>query len=109
MENIVSKTFNSPLSLSEMCALLTAKLDGIVWSIRDGEYDDRYVKGMTSDGVKVRILSENDHGGFSVEVYFPLTENAQSVLSNADKRAFMKRLDGHVLTALKAQNVKEEG
>jgi hypothetical protein len=101
-------------------------VSGVEWAIRESEYDDRYIKGVTSEGVKIRILTEDvplhDAGEepepesdpaspihkFNVEVYFPVAEDATPALSNADKRAFMKRLDGHVLAAVKARNVKDE-
>lgn len=124
MDNVVSKTFDSPLTLDRMLATLTAKISGVEWEIRESEYDGRYIKGVTSEGVKIRILSEDvplhdageepesDPGTpvlkFNVEVYFPVQEDASPALSNADKRAFVKRLDGHVLAAVKAHNVKDE-
>ncbi len=124
MDNVVSKTFDSTLTIDRMLATLTAKVGGVEWDIRESEYDDRYIKGVTSEGVKIRILTEqvpvHDAGDeqeedesstpilkYSVEVYFPVAEDASPAISNADKRAFMKRLDGHVLAAVKARNVKD--
>ncbi|MFO0593394.1 MAG: hypothetical protein U0441_37980 [Polyangiaceae bacterium] len=106
MENVVSKSFDSPLTLDQMLAALSARVGGVEWGIRESDVDDRYIKGVTSEEVKIRVLFEDPK--FSVEVYFPLNEDASPKMSNADKRAFLKRLDGHVLTALKAQNVKDE-
>lgn len=106
MDNVVSKSFDSPLTLDQMLAVLSARIGGVEWSIRESDVDDRYIKGMTSEGVKIRILHEDPK--FSVEAYFPLNEDASPKMSNADKRAFLKRLDGHVLAAVKAQNVKDE-
>lgn len=106
MDNVVSKTFDSPLTLDQMLAELTARVAGVEWGIRESEADDRYIKGLTKEGVKIRLLYEDPK--FSVEVYFPVTPDARSALSDADKRQFMKRLDGHVLAAVKAANVKED-
>jgi len=106
MDNVVSKTFNSPLTLDRMLAELTARISGVEWGIRESESEGRYVKGMTKEGVKIRILQEEPR--FAVEVYFPVSPDGASVLPDADKRAFMKRLDGHVLAAIKAANVKDE-
>lgn len=106
MDNVVSKTFDSPLTLDQMLAQLNARISGVEWGIRESDADDRYVKGLTKEGVKLRILSEEPR--FSVEVYFPVAADGGSTMSDADKRAFLKRLDGHVLTAVKAQNVKDE-
>ncbi|MEZ4293741.1 MAG: hypothetical protein R3B70_02105 [Polyangiaceae bacterium] len=108
MENIVCKTFDSPLSLDQMLAALTAKIEGVDWGIRESDYDDRYLKGTTKEAVKRRVLTGESPGKFSIEVYFPLTPEAEPALSHADKRAFMKRVDGHVLAALKAENIEDE-
>jgi hypothetical protein len=108
MENIVSRTFDSPLTLDQMLAQLGARVGGVEWTVRESEHDDRYIKGLTSEGVKLRILQEGPAGKFTVEVYFPLSDSAEPLLANADKRAFLKRLDGHVLAAIKAANIKDE-
>lgn len=113
MDNVVSKTFDSPLTLDQMLAELTARIAGVEWGVRDSEYDGRYIKGLTKEGVKIRILEEAPRdvrqslSPFSVEVYFPVAEDGGSVLEAMDKRAFLKRLDGHVLGAVKAENIKE--
>lgn len=106
MDNVVSKIFDSDLTLDQMFASLTARVQGVEWTIRESENEGRYIKGVTSEDVKIRVLFDDPK--FSVEVYFPLREDASSVLENADKRAFLKRLDGHVLTAVKARNVKDD-
>lgn len=106
MDNVVSKTFDSPLTLDQMLAELTARIAGVEWGVRDSEYDGRYIKGLTKEGVKIRILEEAPK--FSVEVYFPVAEDGGSVMEAMDKRAFLKRLDGHVLGAVKAENIKGE-
>jgi hypothetical protein len=106
MDNIVSKTFDSPLTLDQMLAALEARIAGVEWGVRDSEYDGRYIKGLTKEGVKIRILSEEPK--FSVEVYFPVAGDGSSVMEAMDKRAFLKRLDGHVLGAVKAANIKDE-
>lgn len=108
MENVVSKVFDSPLSLDQMRAELSARVGGVAWGIRESEAEGRYVKGLTSEGVKLRILKEGPGDRYAVEVYFPLSEEAEPALSHADKRAFMKRLDGHVLAALRATNIKDD-
>src|SRR5689334_10796877 len=108
MENVVSKTFDSPLSLDQMLAQLGDRIGGVEWGIRESDHDDRYIKGMTGEGVKLRILSEGGPGKFAVEVYFPVSPESEPLVSNIDKRAFMKRLDGHVLAAIKATNVKDD-
>ncbi len=106
MENIVSKVFDSPLTLDQMLARLGARVGGIEWGIRESDTDDRYLKGLTGEGVKLRILKEG--GKFAVEVYFPLSEDAEPLLSNADKRAFMRRLEGHVLAAIQASGIQDD-
>lgn len=106
MDNVVSKTFDSPLTLDQMLAELTARILGIEWGVRESEHEGRYIRGMTKEGVKIRILAEEPR--FSVEVYFPVSEDGSSVLPAMDKRAFLKRLDGHVLAAVKAANVKDD-
>lgn len=106
MDNVVSKTFASPLTLDQMLAELTARIAGVEWGVRDSEYDGRYIKGLTKEGVKIRILEEEPR--FSVEVYFPVAEDGSSAMHAMDKRAFLKRLDGHVLGAVKAENIKQE-
>jgi len=103
MDNVVSKTFDTALTLDQMLALLTAKVTGVEWSIRESDSDGRYIKGLTKEGVKLRILTEGTK--FSAEVYFPLSPDAKPLLSDADKRSFLKRLDAHVLAAVKATNV----
>jgi hypothetical protein len=108
MENVVSRTFDSPLGLDQMLAQLDARIGGIEWTIRESEHDGRYIKGLTSEGVKLRILQEGPGEKFTIEVYFPLSDEAEPLLSNADKRAFMKRLDGHVLAAIRATHLEDE-
>ena len=44
MDNVVSKTFDSTLTIDRMLATLTAKVGGVEWDIREIEYDDRYIK-----------------------------------------------------------------
>lgn len=105
MDNVVSKTFDSPLTLDQMLAELVARIAGVEWGVRESEYDGRYIKGLTKEGVRLRILEEEPR--FSVEVYFPVTGEGTSAMPAMDKRAFLKRLDGHVLGAVKAANVKD--
>lgn len=108
MENVVSKVFNSPLSLDRMLARLDARVGGVEWGIRESDAEGRYVKGLTSEGVKLRIVEEGPPGEYAVEVYFPLSDDAEPLLSPMDRRAFMRRLDGHVLAAIRAANVKDD-
>ncbi len=105
MDDVVAKSFVSPLSLDEMFEALSARVSGVSWNMGESGYEGDYVKGVTSEDVTLRILKEG--GNFCVEVYFPLSDDAKPLLAAADKRAFMKRLDGHVLTAVKAKNVKD--
>lgn len=105
MDNVFSKTFDSTLTLDQMLALLSAKVTGVEWGIRESEHEGRYVKGLTTEGVKIRILSEGTR--FSAEVYYPLSPDAKPLLSDAEKRSFSKRLDAHVLAAIKATNVTD--
>lgn len=105
MDNVVSKTFDSPLTIDQMLAALTARIAGVEWGARDSEYDGRYILGLAKEDVTIRILEEGQR--FAVEVYFPVTGEGTSEMPAMDKRAFLKRLDGHVLGALKADNVKD--
>jgi len=106
MLDVVSKVFESPLSLDQMLAELTARVGGVKWQIRESEQEGRYLKGLTSEDVKLRILKEGSK--FSIEVHFPLSDEAEPLLSPMDKRAFMKRVDGHVLAAIKAANIRDD-
>lgn len=106
VDNVVSRTFDSALTLDQMLAELTARIAGVEWGVRESEHDGRYIKGLTKEGVKIRIVDEDPK--FSVEVYFPVAEDGSSTMHAMDKRAFLKRLDGHVLGAVKARNIQEE-
>lgn len=106
MDNVAAWSFDSKLTLDQMLAALTARVTGVEWGIRESDSDGRYVKGMTREGVKIRILEE-EGTKFSVEVYYPLSPDAKPLLSDADKRSFAKRLDAHVLAAIKATNVTD--
>jgi hypothetical protein len=69
MKDIVAKRFNSSLNIDEMLAALKAGAGDVgAWQIRESEYDDRYIRGTTSLGAKVRIIDYADY--FEAEIYF---------------------------------------
>lgn len=102
--NIPAQSFTSPYKIRDMIGPLKT-LPGFEWSLRESEYDDVYIKGMTPQGIKIRILEYPKN--FELEIYFPI-ENEQSMLSEDQKEAFLQNTVPEILKVVQAENIKVE-
>ena len=62
------------MNTDEMFTVLRVGKLPFEWSMRESEYDGDYIKGMTADHIKVRVIDRSKDeakGRFAFEVYFP--------------------------------------
>ncbi len=104
MEDVVHRSFASemPIALMEK-PLVTA--GGLDWQSRETHDDGFYLRGLTPNGVKVRLLARADR--FAVEVHFPIGAG-WTRFTDEQKREFIAWLSSHVLAAVGAKDVRDE-
>jgi hypothetical protein len=103
MDDVIATTFASTLSLEKMRDTLSMHFANMHWRMGESYYEGDYVKGATPEAVGVRILREADR--YCAETYFPLTSDAEPMLSDAQKRAFMQWLEQQLLAAIHATDI----
>lgn len=102
MKNVVAKTFRSPLTTREILAVLQRSKTGMTWGLHDSELNGYHLTAHPPDGTAIDIYCED--WSFSAEVYFP----TEKEITDADKQAFLQRLNTEVLPAIQAENVTSE-
>lgn len=74
MESVFEIPFSTSMNMEEMLEVLRVGKLPLEWSMRESEYDGDYIKGMTADQIKVRVIDaskEETKRQFEFEVYFP--------------------------------------
>jgi hypothetical protein len=104
MDDVIATSFSSTLGLEQMHAVLSARFTRMNWRMGESHYEGDYVKGATPDKISVRILEEA--GRFCVETYFPLSQDATPLLSDAAKREFLLWLEQQLLVAIGAAELR---
>lgn len=104
MEDVVRQSFASDVPIALMEKLLVAA-GGLDWQGRETPGDGPYLRGLTPNGVKVRVL---DRGArFAIEIHFPIGAG-WTRFAEDQKREFIAWLSSHVLVAVGATDVRDE-
>jgi len=90
LKNILSRPFRSTLDLEDLFQAVQGIPD-MTWSKRESEYDDIYIRGTNTRGIKVRIV---DDGPVNyVGVYFPTgVDPEHPLMPDVEKATFLDRL-----------------
>lgn len=104
MEDVVHRSFASGMPIALMEKPLVAA-GGLDWQSRETPVDGFYLRGLTANGVKVRVL---DRGArFAIEIHFPIGAG-WTRFTEEQKREFVAWLSSHVLAAVGATDVRDE-
>jgi hypothetical protein len=101
MEDLLSLTFASDLTLQAMEPRLAGS-GALAWQSRENATDGFYLRGLTPNGVKVRLLARETR--FVAEVWFPVGPGWPR-FTDAQKEAFVKWLVDLVLPAAGAKEI----
>ena len=104
MEQILRRSFASPLPVASMEEAL-AGAGGLDWQSRETPEDGFYLRGLTKNGVKVRLLPRGER--VLAEVHFPIGPG-WTRFTDEEKTEFMRWLDAQILTAVKAADLRDE-
>lgn len=109
-ENIHEFEFQSHLSLKEILKKLEGEaFESINWATRESEYDGVYIVGRKkiaeNHEIKLRILDytkdiKADLHDYSLEIYFPLGSQLQSIVSLNEKENFLKIMVPKILASV---------
>ena len=80
-------------------------MGGLDWQSRETPEDGFYLRGLTPNGVKVRLLAQGAR--FLAEIHFPIGVG-WTRFDDAQKREFIRWLDAQILSAVKAADLRDE-
>lgn len=82
-----------------------AAAGGVGWQSRETPADGYYLRGLTNNGVKVRLLERGDR--ILAEVHFPIGPG-WTRFDEQQQQEFMRWLDAQILSAVKAADLRDE-
>lgn len=94
MKNVFDIRFSTNMSIEEMLTVLRAGKIPLEWSMRESEYEGDYIKGMTADHIKVRVIDNSKvdaEGRFGFEVYFPSLDSECSENRKSEFLDFVRK------------------
>lgn len=115
-ENIFEFNFQSHLMLQEILKKLQLKqFSGFDWSSRESEYDGVYIVGRKkiteNHEIKLRIINytQEEHKkmsfNYSLEVYFPIDTQLQSIITSDEKQNFLKKTVPEIIKNINEENL----
>ena len=106
MDDVVRLGFTSALTLEKMEQPL-ADAGGLEWQSRKSEAGETYLRGLTNNGVKVRILPPALGGRWIAEIHFPIGKG-WTRFSDDEKRELVRWISSQILGAIKGSDIREE-
>ncbi|HVO29574.1 MAG TPA: hypothetical protein VMV18_02515 [bacterium] len=103
MEDVVRLSFACARAIAAMEPAL-AGVPGVQWQILGGA-DGDYLRGLTPNGVKIRLVPRAAR--FGAEIFFPIGPG-WTRFTDEQKRAFVEWTKTQLLAAIAASDVRDE-
>ena len=98
----MSSIIRSKLDIKSMISILRIKMPGISWRMGDSDnlYYGFYVLGHTENGIKIKIIEEDEPGTYYLGIYFYGTKNS---FSPEQERKVAAQLQRRIMRAIAAK------
>jgi len=80
--------------------MLREKVPHAKWEIRDSEYEGFYVRGLTQEGILIKITAEDAPGEFYLGIY---TYQAHPSLDPLRRQTLVQELEQQILQAFEGE------